>query len=71
MDFMSDRLFDGQTFRKLTVVDCHTREALSTASTTNFRAYQVVEELDRLIRLRGKQRSIRVDNGPEFSGRML
>lgn len=71
MDFMSDRLFDGQAFRILTVVDCHTREALSTASRTNFRAYQVVDELDRLIRLRGKPKSVRVDNGPEFAGRML
>jgi putative transposase len=30
-----------------------------------------VDELDRLCRLRGKPRSIRVDNGPEFAGRML
>ena len=29
MDFMFDRLFDGRPFRILTVVDCHTREALS------------------------------------------
>jgi putative transposase len=71
MDFMSDRLFDGHAFRILTVVDCCTREALSTATRTNFRAYQVIEELDRLVRSRGKPRSIRVDNGPEFAGRML
>lgn len=62
MDFMSDRLFDGRPFRILTVVDCHTRESLSTASRTNFRAYQVVEELDRIVRLRGKPKSLRVDN---------
>ncbi len=37
----------------------------------NFRAYQVVEELDRIARLRGKPKSIRVDNGPEFAGRLL
>lgn len=71
MDFMSDRLFDGRPFRILTIVDCHTRESLSTASRTNFRAYQVVEELDRIVRLRGKPKSLRVDNGPEFAGRML
>jgi putative transposase len=52
-------------------VDCFTREALSTAPRTNYRAYQVVDELDRLCRRRGKPRSIRVDNGPEFAGRML
>ena len=52
-------------------MDCHTREALATCARTNFRAYQVVEELDRIVRQRGKPRSIRVDNGPEFAGRML
>ena len=71
MDFMSDRLFDGRPFRILTVVDCHTRESLSTASRTNFRAYQVVEELERIVRLRGRPKSLRVDNGPEFAGRLL
>lgn len=71
MDFMSDRLFDERPFRILTIVDCFTREALSTAPRTNYRAYQVVDELDRLCRLRGKPRGIRVDNGPEFAGRLL
>jgi putative transposase len=71
MDFMSDRLFDGRAFWILTVVDCHTREALSTAPRTNFRAYQVIDELDRLMGLRGKPKSVRVDNGPEFAGRLL
>jgi|TARA_Y100000815_G_scaffold243119_1_gene240437 putative transposase len=71
MDFMSDRLFDEQPFRILTIVDCFTREALVTAARTKFRAYQVIDELDRLARIRGKPRSIRVDNGPEFSGRLL
>lgn len=71
MDFMSDRLFDGKPFRILTIVDCHRRKALATAARTNFKAYQVIEELDRLARLRGKPRSIRIDNGPEFAGRLL
>ncbi|KTR02966.1 hypothetical protein NS365_20085 [Aureimonas ureilytica] len=71
MDFVSDRLFDDRPFRILTILDCHTREALATCARTNFRAYQVAEELDRLVALRGKPASIRVDNGPEFAGRML
>ena len=68
---MSDRLFDERPFRILTILDCFTREALSTAPRTNHRAYQVIDELDRLCRLRGKPRSIRVDNGPEFAGGLL
>ena len=71
MDFMSDRFFDERPFRILTVVDCHTREALAIAPRASFRAYQVVEVLDRLARERGKPGSLRVDNGPEFAGRML
>ena len=71
MDFMTDQLFDGRSFRILTIVDCHTREALSIAPRTNFRAFQVVDVLDQLVRSRGKPRSLRVDNGPEFAGRML
>ncbi len=71
MDFMSDGLFDGRPFRILTVVDCHTRESLSIVPRVNFRAFQVVEVLDELVRVRGRPKSLRVDNGPEFAGRML
>jgi putative transposase len=71
LDFMSDQLFDGRPFRILTVLDCHTRESLAIAPRANFRAFQVVEVLDELARQRGKPRSLRVDNGPEFAGRML
>lgn len=71
MDFLSDKLFDGRPFRILTILDCHTREALARVARTNFRACQVVEELDRIVRQRGKRQSIRVDNGPEFAGRLL
>jgi putative transposase len=31
----------------------------------------VVEALDRLVAERGRPRAIKVDNGPEFAGRML
>lgn len=71
MDFMADQLFDGRPFRILTVVDCHTREALSTTPRASFRAYRIVEVLDELVRVRGRPNSLRVDNGPEFAGRML
>ena len=53
------------------MVDIHTREGLSTHTRANFRAAQVVEVLDGLVRLRGKPKSLRVDNGPEYAGRML
>ena len=31
----------------------------------------MVEVLDQLVRTRGKPKSLRVDNGPEFAGRLL
>jgi putative transposase len=71
MDFMADQLFDGRPFRILTVIDCHTREALSIVPRVSFRAYQVVEVLDLLTKERDRPKSLRVDNGPEFAGRML
>jgi putative transposase len=37
MDFLSDKLFDGRPFRILTIVDCHTREALATVARTNWK----------------------------------
>lgn len=71
MDFMSDALFDGRSFRILTVVDCHTREALAVVPRANFRAHQVAQVLDEVVRQRGRPKSLRVDNGPEFAGRVL
>ncbi len=71
MNFMSDRLFDGHPFRNLTVVDCHTREALSLTPRANFRAFLVVEAPDAPVGRRGRPRSLRADNGPEFVGRTL
>ncbi len=68
LDFGSDGLFDGRPFRILTVVDCHTREALSLTTRATFRAFQVVEVLDALVRLRGRPKKPEGDNGPEFPG---
>ena len=47
---MSYKLFDGGPFRILTSVDCHTREALATTARTNFRAYQLIDELDQVMK---------------------
>ena len=53
------------------MIDGHTREALATVPRVSFRAYQVVEVLDRLAAGRGRPKSLRVDNGPEFAGKVL
>ncbi len=41
------------TMTNLTVVDCHTQEALSLTPRANFRAFQVTETLNALVRLQG------------------
>ena len=71
MDFMSDTLFDNRSYRILTMVDCHSRESLAVEPRRSFGAFHVVEALDRIVRERGKPKTIRCDNGPEFAGRVL
>lgn len=71
MDFMSDTLFDGRRYRVLTIVDCHSRESLAVEPRQSFRAFHVMEALDRIARERGRPTTIRCDNGPEFAGRVL
>jgi putative transposase len=70
MDFVSDTLFDGQRIRLLTVLDCFSRESLAIVPRVHFRAAQVADVLDRLVRERGAPQT-RCDNGPEFAGRLL
>jgi putative transposase len=71
MDCVSDQLFDGRPIRILAVLDAHTREALSTVPRADCRAFDVVAELARLARERGRPKTLKVDNGPECAGRLL
>ena len=71
MDFVPDALFNGPRFRMLTVVDCHSREALAIVPRASIPAFGVIDVLDRLKRERCAPHTIRCDNGPEFAGRVL
>ena len=71
MDFMSDQLADGRWIRVLTIVDNFTRESLATEVESRFTGHAVTAILARLARARGCPKSIRVDNGPEFTSRAL
>ncbi len=67
---MSDTLSDGRRIRVLTVLDVFTREGLALRADFRFTADQVVSVLSGAGRRAGRAlRSIRVDNGPEFTGR--
>lgn len=71
MDFMSDTLANGQSVRILTILDVCTRESIAIRVDSRFSANKVVKVLEEVAMERGKPNSIRVDNGPEFTGRML
>jgi putative transposase len=71
MDFMQDVLVDGRRFRTLNVLDRVTRECLALEVDTSLPGQRVTRVLDQLVAWYGAPKQITVDNGPEFSGRML
>jgi putative transposase len=66
MDFVSDSLADGRTFRALAIVDHYTRECPIIEVDLSLPGARVVRALERLAEERGLPEAIRVDNGPEF-----
>lgn len=71
MDFMSDALYDGQKIKLLTLVDNFTRESLAIEVTWRLGGHGVVATLMQVVEEKGLPKSIRVDNGPEFTSKML
>ncbi|MFT5702550.1 MAG: putative transposase [Desulforhopalus sp.] len=66
IDFMSDTLIDGRTFRTFNVVDDYNREALGIEVDLNLPSMRVARALERLAAWRGYPAEIRCDNGPEL-----
>lgn len=71
IDFMTDRLEDGRSFRLLNVMDDFNRESLAIEVDTSLPSLRVIRVLERLINGRGKPSNIRTDNGPEFISHKL
>lgn len=69
MDFMSDSMVNSRKFRTFNVIDDCTREALAIEIDTSISAKRVIRILDRIITERGKPKTIRTDNGPEFTSK--
>ena len=71
MDFMSDALMNGRRIRVLTIVDLWDRTSPALETDVSLTGQRVVRVLERL-RLQGRvPQAIRVDNGPEFTGKAL
>ena len=71
MDFVSDTLADGRTFRALTIVDDCTRECPAIEVDTSLPGLRVTRVLDRLAESRGLPTALCTDNRPEFAGQAL
>jgi putative transposase len=71
MDFMSDATERRGRLKVLTVVDDYTRECLAIEVDTSLPGFRVVEVLERLGKMRGLPEGILMDNGPEFTSRVL
>ena len=71
MDFMSDATERRGTLKVLTMVDEYTRECLAIEVDTSLPGFRVVGVLERLRQARGVPEEILMDNGPEFTSRVL
>jgi putative transposase len=71
MDFMSDALYDGQKIKLLTLVDNYTRESLALEVSWRLGGHGVVATLMQVVEEKGLPKSIRIDNGPEFTSKVL
>jgi putative transposase len=69
LDFISDALANGRGIRALTVLDAFTKESPVIEVDTSIAAQRVTRVLDAVIDQRGAPKSIRIDNGPEFTSR--
>ena len=71
LDFLSDRLENGDRYRILAVVDVFTRECLCILAARSMPAWRVVQVVDRIAVLRGVPNMITLDNGPELISKAL
>ena len=68
LDFLADSFGDARRFRILAVIYDYTRENLALIADTSISGQRVARELDAVIRLYGKPKTIVGDNGTERLG---
>ncbi len=70
-DLLSDSLVSGVKFRALTIVDNFSRITPAVEVDFSLTGKRAVEALDRVGRVYGLPKTIRVDNGTEFCSRAM
>lgn len=71
MDFMSDNLYCGKSFRTFNVIDDYNRESLAIEIDSSLPSQRIIRVLDRIAAYRGYPKRLRQDNGPEFISHAL
>jgi putative transposase len=71
LDFVGDQFIDGRRMRILVVVDDCTRECLALIPDTSISGIRVARELDRLLVVYGKPKTIVSDNGTELTSNAI
>jgi len=65
------RTSDRRAFRILTILDEYTRECLALLVERHINSQDVIDQLFHLFVFRGILEHIRLDNGPEFSSKVI
>jgi putative transposase len=63
---MADKLSDGRKFRTFNVLDDFNREGLGIEVDVSLPSTRIIRSLDQIIEWRGKPKTLRCDNGPEY-----
>lgn len=71
IDFMGDALIDGRRFRTFNVLDDCSRVCHAIEVAFSIPGERVVRVLERIAQDNGYPAAITLDNGPEFTGRVL
>lgn len=66
LDFMSDAIANGRSFRTLNVIDGFTRQCHSIVVDTSLCGYRVQRAVEDLFPIHGKPKALQMDNGPEL-----